>query len=74
VKYIQLVANMVILYNTVQVTKILTALAESGHEVTAETLAGLSPYRTSNINRYGDYHIDMNRPTEPLDFNAKIIE
>ena len=74
VKYNQLVANMVILYNTEKMTKLLKKLAEAGHEVTPETLAGLSPYRTSHINRYGDYHIDINRKTEPLDFTVKVIE
>lgn len=48
VKYNQLVANMVILYNVEKMTRVLKDLCKGLPN-------GLSPYRNSNINRFGDY-------------------
>ena len=61
VKYNQLVANMVILHNVEGMTKILALLRDEGMGINAEVLAGLSPYRTSHINRFGDYTVDLSR-------------
>lgn len=72
VKYNQLVANMVILYNADKMTCILRALADQGIDLTPDRLAGLSPYRTAHINRFGDYLLDMDRSYSPLNFAMKI--
>ncbi|MGL5669608.1 MAG: Tn3 family transposase [Shewanella sp.] len=72
VKYNQLVANMAILYNTDKMTCILRDMANTGHEITPELLAGLSPYRTAHINRFGDYLLDMERSYGPLNFPMSI--
>tara|TARA_A200000113_G_C8633343_1_gene279995 strand:- start:109 stop:501 length:393 start_codon:yes stop_codon:yes gene_type:complete len=73
VKYNQLVANMVILHNTDRMTKVLRQLSDEGVEITQEVLAGMSPYRTSHINRFGDYTLDLKRKIEPLDLDTKIL-
>jgi hypothetical protein len=39
-----------------------------GDAITDEALAGLSPYLTEHINRFGDYVLDLTRPPEPLLF------
>ncbi|MDN5370418.1 MAG: hypothetical protein PWP74_1726 [Shewanella sp.] len=72
VKYNQLVANMLILYNADKMTCILRELADQGIELTPELLAGLSPYRTAHINRFGDYLLDMERSYSPLNFAMNI--
>lgn len=43
------------------------------HNITAEILAGTSPYRMSSINRFGDYPLDIKRNIEPINFEMKII-
>jgi len=41
-----------------------------GHRVAIsdEALAGLSPYQTDHINRFGDYVLDLSTPPAPLPF------
>lgn len=74
VRYNQLVANLVILHNVEQMTRVLAELRQDGHTVSPEVLAGLSPYRTSHINRFGDYTLDLNREVAPIDFARRILE
>ena len=59
IKYNQLVANLVILYNVESMTGVLKKLQEDGVTLDDKILAGLSPYRTSHINRFGDYTLDL---------------
>ncbi|WP_040234258.1 Tn3 family transposase, partial [Xanthomonas citri] len=59
VRYNQLVANLVILHNVEQMTRVLAELRDEGSNISPEVLAGLSPYRTSHINRFGDYTLDL---------------
>lgn len=64
--YLDLVANAIILQNTIDLSQAIQAVRDQGFPVTAELLAGLSPYLTSKIKRYGDYILDM--LTKPLPF------
>ena len=64
---------MIILHNVEQMTRVLAELREEGRQISAEVLAGLSPYRTSHINRFGDYTLDLNRDITPIDFSRKIL-
>ena len=67
VKYNHLVANMIILNNVHRMSKILKDMQDKGSfEITEEMLAGLSPYRTIHINRFGDYLMDLERAVEPM--------
>ncbi|VWD64204.1 transposase Tn3 family protein [Burkholderia lata] len=67
IKYNQLVANMVILYNVQWMSRRLKELQAKGHPIDAEVLKSLSPYRREHINRLGDYLLDLLRPVLPLD-------
>ena len=51
-------------------TNVLENLAPGGHRVAIsdEALAGLSPYQTDHINRFGDYVLDLSTPPAPLPF------
>lgn len=73
IKYNHLVANMVILHNVVEMTRVLTDMRTEGHEITAALLAGVKPYRLESINRFGDYTLDFRRKVEPLKFDVPII-
>ena len=64
--YLDLVANAIILQNTIDLSQAIQAVRDQGFPVTTELLAGLSPYLTSKIKRYGDYILDM--LTQPLPF------
>src|SRR3546814_16158723 len=73
-RYNQLVANLVILHNVGQMTRVLAELRQDGANISPEGLAGLSPYRTSHINRFGDYTLDLKREVAPIDFSRRILE
>jgi TnpA family transposase len=64
--YLDLVANAIILQNTVDLSQAIQTVRDYGFPVTIELLAGLSPYLTSKIKRYGDYILDL--LTKPLPF------
>lgn len=71
IKYNQLVANLVILYNVEAMTRVLKELQQEGHPIDQEILAGLSPYRTEHINRFGDYTLDLDRKIRPINYKLK---
>lgn len=71
IKYSQLVANMVILHNVQWMSRKLKELQAQGFLVGEPVLKALSPYRTTHINRYGDYTLDLSRPVEPIDYKIK---
>lgn len=58
-KYLDLVASAIILQNTVDLSRAIQTLSEEDYPITPELLAGLSPYLTKNIKRYGDYILDL---------------
>lgn len=72
IKYNHLVANMIILYNVVTMTKALGELAEEGYPIDPEVLAGTSPFRRGNINRFGTYSMNMDREVPNIEFNIPI--
>jgi len=74
IAYNHLVANMVILHNVEQMSRILAELRDEGIDINPEVLAGLSPYRTSHINRFGDYTVDTSKEITPMDFNRRILK
>jgi TnpA family transposase len=67
IKYNQLVANMVILYNVQWMSRKLKALQDKGLPIDADVLQALSPYRREHINRLGSYLLDLQRRAAPLD-------
>lgn len=73
VKYNQLVANLAILHNVEAMTGVLKEMQEEGLSVNEEVLAGLAPYRTEHINRFGDYTLDFDRVVPPMNYKTQII-
>lgn len=75
VKHQHLLANMVILHNAQAMTKVINDMQAQGEEISDNLLKHLSPYRTSHINRLGEYRIDVKRTTEPMTWHlAEHIE
>ena len=56
-----LVANLIILHNVNEMTRVIGELQQEGMTFTDEVLGGLSPYRMGHINRFGDYTVDVSR-------------
>ena len=73
VKYNQLVANLAILHNVEAMTGVLKEMQEEGWPISEEILAGLAPYRTEHINRFGDYTLDLERELPPMNYKTKIL-
>ena len=58
-KYMNLVANSIMLSNIVDLTNIINQLIEEGQPVTPNLISKLSPYMRRHIRRFGHYTIDM---------------
>ena len=67
IKYMNLIANAVMLHNVVDLTDILGQLAKEGHVVNKELVCRLSPYLTEHIKRYGEYVLDLEDVPKPLE-------
>ncbi len=59
IKYNDLIANCVILNNTVELSEKLNILAQEGYALTKDELAALSPYQTQHVKRFGHYELDL---------------
>ncbi len=59
VKYMDLVANAVMLHNVADLTDVLAGMAEEGLPVTRELASKLSPYTRDHLRRFGQYTLDM---------------
>jgi len=64
-RYNDMVASSVILQNTVDMMRILQKLAREAWQFTDEDVSFLSPYLTSNVKRFGEFNLKLNRPPEP---------
>jgi TnpA family transposase len=73
IKYNHLVANMVILHNAVNMTRVIDQLIAEGVDITPEIISQLSPYRTEHINRFGIYLLDLEKITLPLQLDLKLL-
>jgi TnpA family transposase len=67
VKYMDLVANAVMLHNVADLTDVLAAMAEEGLPVTRELASKLSPYTRDHLRRFGHYTLDMDDLPPALD-------
>ncbi len=65
-KYMDVIANAIMLQNVVDLTDVLHEMRTEGFEITAEQLRSLSPYMRENILRFGKWSIDMDEMPDPL--------
>lgn len=73
-KYNHLVANCVIFYNVVELTRVLNQLHQEGYRFEQAAIAALSPYLAHHINRFGLFQLDSERQPLPLDFELAFGE
>jgi TnpA family transposase len=66
VKYMELVANAVMLQNVVDLTDVLAVMAAEGLPVTQELVARTAPTIRDHLRRFGKYDIDMEALPPPL--------
>lgn len=66
IKYTGLIANCVMLDNTLEISNALNALAREGLIPTIDELAALSPYQTRHIKRFGNYELDLSAVPAPI--------
>lgn len=65
-KYLDVIANAIMLQNVADLTDVLNAMAEDGFEITQELVASLSPYIREHILRFGRLTLDTNDAPKPL--------
>ena len=71
IKYNDLIANLVMLHNVMEMTRILTDLRHEGYPINRDTVSRLSPYLTEHIRRFGEYIVDLDQDVEPPLFEFK---
>jgi TnpA family transposase len=59
IKYMDIVANAIMLNNVVDLTAVLNEMTEEGIDVTPELIQCLSPYMREHILRFGKWMLDM---------------
>lgn len=60
IKYNSLIANMVMLQNVIDMSRIIQQLKVEGWSIHKEDLARLSPYLTEHLKRFGDIVLNLN--------------
>lgn len=73
IKYNYLVANLVILYNVDEITRVLDDLHQEGYPVDEDLLKNFSPYQAEHINRFGSYTLNTNYKVTPLKYDVQLI-
>jgi hypothetical protein len=66
IKYSEIIANAIILYNIVYMTIAINKLLKEGYSISKSDLSDLSPYITKHIKRFGDYYINVNLIPVPI--------
>lgn len=67
IKYMNLVANAIMLHNVVDLTNVLNTMASEGYVVTKELVSRFSPYIREHLRRFGHYFLDMDEIPPPLE-------
>ncbi len=66
-------ANTLIFYTTVTLSRVLRELIKEGHHIDVESVAALSPYMTRHIDRFGQYTLDLTRQPPALDYDSPVV-
>ena len=73
IKYNHLVANCLIFYNVVEMSRILNELIQEGYPLSPEAVAALSPFLTLHVNRFGRYSLDLERNPIMIDYGLQVL-
>ncbi|HEM6966099.1 TPA: Tn3 family transposase [Legionella pneumophila] len=69
IRFNHLLANMLIFHTVVYQTKGINKLRAAGIEVPNEVLPGISPYWTEHLNRFGIFHLDMQKMMAEIEYD-----
>ena len=69
IKFNHLVANMLIFHTVAHQTKAINKLKNQGVDIPAEILAGIAPYWTEHINRFGAFHLNIDKMTAKIEYD-----
>mgnify|MGYP003978146983 FL=1 len=67
IKYNTLIANMLMVQNVIDISRIVQELRLEGWSISKEDLAGLSPYLTEHLKRFGDFVLNLDQNTGNID-------
>ena len=67
IKYNQLIANCIMLQNTIDLSNSLYELKEEGYQYTFDDLTYFSPYMADHLKRYGELVLDLNSISAKID-------
>ena len=65
-KYLDVIANAIMLHNVSDLTRVLNSMADEGFRITPELIASLSPYMRKHILRFGKLTLDVTKKPAPL--------
>lgn len=71
IRFNHLLANMLIFHNVVYQTKAINKLRAQGIEIPNEILAGMSPYWTEHLNRFGMFQLDMEKIASEIEYDLQ---
>ena len=60
---------MLIFHTVVYQTKGINKLRAAGIEIPDEVLPGISPYWTEHLNRFGTFHLDMQKTMANIEYD-----
>lgn len=69
IRFNHLLANMLIFHTVVYQTKGINKLRAAGIEIPDEVLPGISPYWTEHLNRFGTFHLDMQKIKAEIEYD-----
>lgn len=71
IRFNHLLANMLIFHTVVYQTKGINKLRAQGVNIPDEILAGMSPYWTEHLNRFGMFQLDMGKTAEEIEYDLQ---
>ena len=69
IRFNHLLANIIIFHNVVHQTKAINKLRGQGVAIPDEILAGISPYWTEHINRFGIFQLEMDKLSTEIEYD-----
>ena len=71
IKFNHLVANMLIFHTVAHQTKAINKLRSQGVDIPIEILTGIAPYWTEHINRFGAFHLNMDKIATNIEYDLQ---
>ena len=73
IKFNHLLSDCLLFSTVALMSHELSTLRAEGYPVAADAVAALSPYRTTHLNRFGRYSLDLSRVPMALEYDTPIL-